>query len=1119
MLDALQNPTTYTYDALGNETSVTDALEHTITRSFDPTTGKQLTELDPLNNRTTYAYEGSDRNLVSSTTDARGNITHYSYAGTAPTLIAEPLGRTSGLGYNAKGNLTRLDIAGRRTTYTYDDDGNRLTETDAAGNVTSFTYDANGREISRSYQRTKADATTETITLSRTLDAEGRVLTETDPLGGLTRTEYNSAGKPTRVTDAQGRVTTYSYDALARLTRTTYPDESFEATEYDANGNEIARTDRAGRVTRFTFDALDRLTRTTDPDGSFTATEYDALGRVTAEIDARGNRTSHEYDAAGRRTATVEPGTGRWRFAYDANGNRIKTTDPLGRETAFTYDALNRLTLTTYPDGSTRGTEWRPDGLKSAETFETGNTVQYGYDALGRLTSVTETLAAGELVTAYTYDELGNKLSQTDAEGRITRWSFDAAGRPLTRTLPDGQTEAFSYDLGGNLTRHVDFNGEATQYAYDSLGRLTLTLYPDGSSLALTYSADGQVASTTDALGTTTWSYDLAGRPLKKTLPDDRFIGWAYDADGRITERSSPAGTVRYTFDANGRLATVTDPAGRITGYTWNTAGELIRVHYPNGTETRSEYDPNGRISQKAHLRTSSGELIAATRYTYTGGQRSTVEVFDGASSAIEVDGQLQLANPVRSTAYTYDALQRLTGESLTLRGSPETREIAYVYDAVGNRSRRTVTIGASTLATDYTFDANDRLSTETRTDALGNTSTTRYAWDDNGNLASKTTPGEVTLYGWDSENRLIEVKRGADEASASTVATYAYDADGLRIRRTEPGSPPRVTDYLTDPSFPFAQVLEESETIGTATETTHYVWGAELLEQIRGGQGTFYHADALGSVKALTDEAGETSDLYEYEAFGELASHAGASDNAYRYTGEYFDGVMGLQYNRARWYSADVGRWTAMDPHPGVMGRPASLNRYVYAEQVPTVFADPSGELIFFTLGGNVNISSRTAAFNSTRVAINRTAGKAFERAIGRRLQSIVDRLDKDITIHRQVFVDGPGGRRFADFALQAGNQLILIEVKTKIPLGGRALTRFAGQLRSYISPRRLGSAANPVKGQVNDVWTFTLDDMVTAQRSLNSIGSKLATGQPGPVVQGSVEMIGLLVRITFGL
>ncbi|MCB1887980.1 MAG: RHS repeat-associated core domain-containing protein [Rhodocyclaceae bacterium] len=440
------------------------------------------------------------------------------------------------------------------------------------------------------------------------------------------------------------------------------------------------------------------------------------------------------------------------------------------------------------------------------------------------------------------------------------------------------------------------------------------------------------MASTTDALGTTTWSYDLAGRPLRKTLPDGRFIGWNYDADGRITERSTPAGTVRYAYDAKGQLASVTDPEGRSTGYSWNDAGELTRVAYPNGTETRSAYDTNGRLTQKAHLKTVGGSLIAASRYGYSNGQRSQVEVFDGASTATEVDGTLQLDNPAHSTTYAYDELQRLVGETRTQRGSPETRETAYTYDAVANRRQRTQTNSAGTVTTDYGYDANDRLTTETTTDALGAVSTSSYTWDDNGNLRAKTTASGVTLYGRDAENRLIEVKRGADEASVATVATYAYDADGLRVRRTEPGTPPKVTDYLTDPSFPFAKVLEETETLGASTETTHYVWGAELIEQLRSGQGTFYHADALGSVKALTDETGSTSDLYEYEAFGKLAQHAGSSGNAYRYTGEYFDDVIGLQYNRARWYSAGVGRWSAMDPHPGVMGRPISLNDYVYA-------------------------------------------------------------------------------------------------------------------------------------------------------------------------------------------
>ena len=45
------------------------------------------------------------------------------------------------------------------------------------------------------------------------------------------------------------------------------------------------------------------------------------------------------------------------------------------------------------------------------------------------------------ILTSYTYDEAGNKLTQSDAEGRTTSWAYDALGRVSSRTLPLGQTE------------------------------------------------------------------------------------------------------------------------------------------------------------------------------------------------------------------------------------------------------------------------------------------------------------------------------------------------------------------------------------------------------------------------------------------------------------------------------------------------------------------------------------------------------------------------------------------------------------------------------------------------------------------------------------------------------
>lgn len=66
----------------------------------------------------------------------------------------------------------------------------------------------------------------------------------------------------------------------------------------------------------------------------------------------------------------------------------------------------------------------------------------------------------------------GNKLTQTDAEGRTTDWSYDTLGRVLSRTLPLGQQESSQYDAVGNRSRMTDFNGQITTYSYDSRDRL-----------------------------------------------------------------------------------------------------------------------------------------------------------------------------------------------------------------------------------------------------------------------------------------------------------------------------------------------------------------------------------------------------------------------------------------------------------------------------------------------------------------------------------------------------------------------------------------------------------------------------------------------------------------------
>ena len=256
----------------------------------------------------------------------------------------------------------------------------------------------------------------------------------------------------------------------------------------------------------------------------------------------------------------------------------------------------------------------------------------------------------------------------------------------------------------------------------------------------------------------------------------------------------------------------------------------------------------------------------------------------------------------------------------------------------------------------------------ETKTTATGSQVQTSYAWKASGNIKSKTVGSTGTYYVWNADNRLVEVKQGSSEATAQTVAKYAYDTSGNRVAKVEPrqnGQPDKATSYLVDDTFTYANVVQESVTQGNATESTRYVWGMNLIVQGHGNQASYYHADGLNSVKALTDVAGMATDTYAYEAFGALAGKSGATGNAYRYTGEYFDEAIGLQYNRARWYDLSIARFVGMDPFHGIPKDPATFNKYAYAGNDPVDKLDPSGKTTLGELGAAEDAEGELASIS----------------------------------------------------------------------------------------------------------------------------------------------------------
>ncbi len=69
---------------------------------------------------------------------------------------------------------------------------------------------------------------------------------------------------------------------------------------------------------------------------------------------------------------------------------------------------------------------------------------------------------------------------------------------------------------------------------------------------------------------------------------------------------------------------------------------------------------------------------------------------------------------------------------------------------------------------------------------------------------------------------------------------------------------------------------------------THKYVWGLGLAYAVdTGASPLVYHADGLGSVRALTDGGGAVVEAYSYDEYGDVIASSGSISQPFRYVGE----------------------------------------------------------------------------------------------------------------------------------------------------------------------------------------------------------------------------------------
>jgi RHS repeat-associated protein len=96
-----------------------------------------------------------------------------------------------------------------------------------------------------------------------------------------------------------------------------------------------------------------------------------------------------------------------------------------------------------------------------------------------------------------------------------------------------------------------------------------------------------------------------------------------------------------------------------------------------------------------------------------------------------------------------------------------------------------------------------------------------------------------------------------------------------------------------------------------------------------------------------VINDSGDVVKYYTYEPFGEVIDDDGTFDNAFHFTGQYFDSEIEEYYLRARQYNPQIARFTSRDPVGGTAERPPTLHRYLYCWNDQVNRIDPDGEVL----------------------------------------------------------------------------------------------------------------------------------------------------------------------------
>ena len=943
----------------------------------------------------TWAYDSEDRAILSEhangvervsldfstpgqtlVTNSQGeqSVYHTTYQSGIPivTAIAGPGCSTCGAAdsqyvYNDGGQLTQSQNKdGLTTHYQYDTQG-RLTNISVE--------DANGTQHQREQRSYQGNNLQPNQIHQPSVNPNGqhqRLLTYNDQQQ-LTKIEENGFS-PTPDGD---------YLPITRTTTLTYDGQDLIVID--------GPREDVDDILRLAYDRQHRLTTLISPDGrKLEITDYDAYGRATQIQTGEASPLTIQYNAQGQPTQ-VSQGPNTLSYEYSASGKLIGLTGPDGERVDIRYDEADRATRVIQANGPQLNLSYDTESRITNQSLSNANgdilsTINLLYDAEGRLREQRTNQNDNETIRNYEYDSQDRLTSLSNPQGDQLQVSYDPLGQ-LLGIANGAQTSQLEYDNKGQAISLTDANGNTTQQLKDDFGRIVALISPDS--------------------GTTQYRYDQAGNRIQKTNAEGQTDHFAYDAANRLIHSQTADGNTQYAYhESNGQLIQVSqqtetgqsqerfeyDKEGKLTAhhrdfrlksneintltteYEYNAKGKLSHKHLPDGQTLRYHYYQDGKHR---------GQLRAITKETFFG-----QDVIIGEIDPNHWDGTLGyvFGNGLRANAnYQNGQLQNQQDGNIKL---------VYKYDEQGN----IIQIDHNGILNQYRYDQLGRL-----TYAKANHAIYRYQYDKLGNRLSKTVETQTTntiqvnAYAEEAEGNRLKKRNNQviDYNAAGSPKTYPskqgvrsydynanqrpirlyidkqlraeyeYNAFGERIRKTvypqkdkassnkksssnsndddgdsEPGQP-ITTYYLYDGRQLTAEVNDKGKV------TKQYIYYKTAPVALLKKKTLYHiHSDHLGTPQQITDSKGKTVWQAGYSPFGKASINPDPDNDGkaitlnLRFAGQYEDQESGTYYNYFRDYDPETGRYITSDP----IGLQGGLNTYAYVSNNPLSSIDPLG-------------------------------------------------------------------------------------------------------------------------------------------------------------------------------